>query len=438
MLQAATFTFSAIGVLTATLAFCAALFVGWQRNLIRDNLVGLFIGVLVLIGVVVATGSNVNQSEGGLLRQSLTGLIYVLSFWFAINSRDGQISIPWPYIPTTLCLLVGLAFASALWSAAPGVTLRRTIQFAGVVVFAIAIVRSFDSDNLWRRYSNALLLWLTIGLVIAPFAMDFTFDADGNYRGLSAHKNSWAGIALAATILVAVQLKQQPRSIYLWASMVVALGSVMLTRSATAISLAVAILALGVMYRALQSRDDLVKTALLVLLMVVCTAPLVSLVVTGESPLDTVARLYFDAVQKEATLTGRNILWATILEHAWLSPWLGNGYGAFWIGDSGPSVAVVAGLNWLPVHSHNGYIDLFNDLGLVGLLVFSLVVAGHTLNILTIWRRGHTDAALLHLVVLVAVLGYNLSETSVMNATHALWVLLIVSVVDTHRLARQA
>lgn len=434
MLQAATFSLSAIGVLTATLALCAAMFVGWQRDLVRNNLVGLFIGVLMVLGLVVATGGNVNQSEGGLLRQSLTGLIYVLSFWFAIRARDGNLSIPWRLLPASLVLLVALAFTSSLWSAEPGITVRRAVQFAGVVIFAVAVVRNFDSQALWRQYVNALLPWLVLGLLVAPLASEFAFDTNGNFRGLSSHKNSWAGIALTATLLLATQLRQKPGSAWLWSAMLVSIFTLLLTRSATAVSLAAAILMLGLLYRAWLSRDNAMHAALIILVLICAAVPLLSVLITGESPLATASGLYFEAVQKEATLTGRNILWETVLNNAWLSPWLGSGYGAFWIGDSGPSVAVVAGLNWLPVHSHNGYIDLFNELGIAGVAIFAAMIISHLANIARIWR-SNPNAAFQHLVIVIAVLGYNLSETSVLNATHALWVLLVVSVVDAHRLA---
>lgn len=433
MLQTATFSLSAIGVLAATLAICATGFIGWQRNWSRHNLIGLFISILMLLGVLIAAGSEVNHAQGGVLRQSLTGLVYLLSFWFAIHAPDGSREIPVRMVPITLIGLLALTFISALWSAAPDVTIRRAIQFAGLTIFAVAAVRLFSNDELWRRYLNPLLLWLLAALVVAPFFPDFAFDINGNFRGLSAHKNSWAGIALAATIITGLQLKRRPRSTYLWAALGLSLLTVLLTRSATAISLAMATLAIGIVFATSQSGQATLKAALIAGLMLLVAIPFVYLLITGESPLEAAFTQYFNTLQKESTLTGRNVVWATILEHAWLSPWLGHGYGAFWIGDSGPSVAVVAGLNWQPVHSHNGYVDLFNDLGAVGLISFTLVVIQHLNNIVITWLYGSRDSAAFHFVVLLAILGYNLSESSILLATHALWVVLVVSIIDAHR-----
>ncbi|MGB7181483.1 MAG: O-antigen ligase family protein [Burkholderiaceae bacterium] len=438
MLQAATYSLSALGVFAATLACCAALFVSWQKNWIRDNLIAIFISVLMVLGLIIAVGSNnVDQAEGGSLRQAATGIVYLLSLWYASRLSDGTWISPIKRVPLSLIALLGFAFLSAFWSAAPDVTIRRAVQFSGLVLFAAAVVQINDSNGLWRRYLNPTLLWLALGLIVAPFATEFAYDANGNFRGLSSHKNSWAGIALVATILSALEIKRQPKSPYLWCALGVSLLTILLTRSATALSLAAAVVAFGALYALSQSRDQLLKGALLVGALLLWTIPFAYLFLTGESPLEAASELYFGAVQKEATLTGRNVLWSTILEHAWLNPVFGNGYGAFWIGDTGPSVAVVASLNWLPVHSHNGYIDLFNELGGVGVILFALLVIQHFHNILRVWRLGAHDSAILHLAISLAVLGYNFSETSLLAATHFLWILLIVSVVDVYRLACQ-
>jgi exopolysaccharide production protein ExoQ len=55
-------------------------------------------------------------------------------------------------------------------------------------------------------------------------------------------------------------------------------------------------------------------------------------------------------------------------------PLLGYGYGAFWLGERGPSARVWA-VTWDAVHAHNGYLDLWLQIGVIGaLLGISLVL----------------------------------------------------------------
>jgi O-antigen ligase len=72
-------------------------------------------------------------------------------------------------------------------------------------------------------------------------------------------------------------------------------------------------------------------------------------------------------VGKDPTLTGRLPLWRTVFLSIQERPLLGYGYGAFWRGWAGPSARVWTLHLWEPPHAHNGYLDLWLDLGLVGL-----------------------------------------------------------------------
>jgi len=52
------------------------------------------------------------------------------------------------------------------------------------------------------------------------------------------------------------------------------------------------------------------------------------------------------------------------------SPWWGYGYNAFWRGADGPSVGVWQLLSWPAPHAHNGLLNLWLDLGLIGVFLF--------------------------------------------------------------------
>lgn len=53
---------------------------------------------------------------------------------------------------------------------------------------------------------------------------------------------------------------------------------------------------------------------------------------------------------------------------------MGYGYGGFWLGWEGESADIwlVLPQNNMPTHAHNGYLDLWLDLGLLGLSAFVL------------------------------------------------------------------
>jgi exopolysaccharide production protein ExoQ len=72
---------------------------------------------------------------------------------------------------------------------------------------------------------------------------------------------------------------------------------------------------------------------------------------------------------KDATLTGRVPLWGVVLDAAANRPVLGYGYGAFWLDWNTQVNAILKAVNWHLGGSHNGYLDMVLELGVVGLIV---------------------------------------------------------------------
>ena len=69
------------------------------------------------------------------------------------------------------------------------------------------------------------------------------------------------------------------------------------------------------------------------------------------------------ALGRDASLTGRTAVWQTILPYA-TNAWVGAGYENFWIGDRIKLFnRLLGGLN----QAHNGYIEIYLNLGWVGL-----------------------------------------------------------------------
>ena len=61
------------------------------------------------------------------------------------------------------------------------------------------------------------------------------------------------------------------------------------------------------------------------------------------------------------------------------SPWLGSGYESFWPSQVGLGMRD----RWLVFQAHNGYVEMYLNLGLVGL---SLILASMVAGLYKIWR----------------------------------------------------
>jgi O-antigen ligase len=142
------------------------------------------------------------------------------------------------------------------------------------------------------------------------------------------------------------------------------------------------------------------------------------------------------------TLSDRTYLWQDLLDNAAKTPMLGVGFGAFWVGPLGyelypfPNWAKVT-RTWRPREGHNGYIDVYVDLGVVGLVLVLLVILFAVLGSLDD-LQDRFELGRLRVILLLSVLINNFAESSFLNGTHALWFMFLLAGVNTPPVARRA
>ena len=110
---------------------------------------------------------------------------------------------------------------------------------------------------------------------------------------------------------------------------------------------------------------------------------------------------------RDPTLTDRMLLWADVLEIHRESV-LGVGFEAFWLGWRRD--LLWEKWWWGPLQAHNGYIEIYLNLGFVGLLLHVLLFFVVISRLLAAVRRE--GIAILQLTLLVVVLLHNITEAS--------------------------
>jgi exopolysaccharide production protein ExoQ len=78
--------------------------------------------------------------------------------------------------------------------------------------------------------------------------------------------------------------------------------------------------------------------------------------------------LALESAGRNATLTGRTEIWATVLKLA-QNPLVGTGFQSFWLGDRLERMWATFPV-FRPNQAHNGYLEIYLNLGLIGLLLF--------------------------------------------------------------------
>jgi O-antigen ligase len=132
----------------------------------------------------------------------------------------------------------------------------------------------------------------------------------------------------------------------------------------------------------------------------------------------------FHAVGRDTTVTGRTEIWEYLLSHNmnWL---LGAGYESFWLGSRMQTVSDVVRLS--VNQAHNGYIEYYINLGLVGLCLLGLFLIGRYFSI---FKRLKTqpEFAILSFTFWIIQIIYNYSEAAF--KFHMMWFAFLLVSID--------
>ena len=136
---------------------------------------------------------------------------------------------------------------------------------------------------------------------------------------------------------------------------------------------------------------------------------------------------------RDPSLTDRTYVWADALALQ-DRPILGVGFESFWLGPR--LEALWAKWWWRPNQAHNGYIETYLNLGLVGVfLLFAVFVS--TFRKISKQFSTNFDFARLRLAFLVAILAFNFTEAG-FKAVHFVWTMFYIIAIDYPRRAIEA
>jgi O-antigen ligase len=399
----------------------------WQRDDRHSLALAVLIWVLVVL-MIVPEGFDYSQltdtraapGSGSFLSRMLWLGMLVLALGVLIN----RAALAWLLarnLNLFFMLFVVLATASVMWSIDASLSLRRIVRLATIVAACLAFVLMG-----WhaRRYQNVLRPLLTLvlagsvvfALVFPELAIHHEASAElsGAWRGLANHKNGLGALASITLVLwVHAGLTREVKRPMAWAGAILAAGCLALSRSST--SMATSVVVLSFLWLALRSPQSLRRylphlVVALVLILLVYALAILDLLPGLKSVIGAITAL----ANKDATLTGRTEIWAILSEHIRQHPLLGTGYGAYWTSGPIPGTDSYEFMwrmrSFYPGSAHNGYLEILNDLGWVGLsclLGYLVTQIRQSLQFL----RIEPDQAILYLALFFQQAITNFSES---------------------------
>ncbi|TFB74182.1 O-antigen ligase domain-containing protein [Cryobacterium glaciale] len=366
----------------------------------------------------------------------------------------------WRKFPKTVTAFLLLATLSIAWSYYPGASaLGITLQLITTLA-ALFLAVALTWPELLRTLAGALrwVLALSLGFElfvavvmrnpVLPFFVDYGTDdvpsafywsrglllEGGPIEGIVANRNLLGFIALTAVIVFIVQLKAHTvkrNAGLVWLAL--AVGMLLLTRSATVtVSLVAVVAALLFALWARTVHDQHRRP-----LYVVAAA---SVLAVGAA-LALFSSQLFGLLGRSDDLTGRFDIWASVTQLALERPVFGWGWVSYWVPWVEPfnDLAVRKGVTYL--QAHNAWLDVWLQLGVIGVILFAALVFS------TLWRAwflavdrprlGIQDtepfavSALLPLLLLAALIAQSIAESRLLIESG--WVILIMLAVVTKR-----
>ncbi len=134
--------------------------------------------------------------------------------------------------------------------------------------------------------------------------------------------------------------------------------------------------------------------------------------------------VFLGVVERDLTLTGRIFLWETLLGMDFNST-LGTGYNSFWLGDR--LVELWNLFAFKPKQAHNGYIEVYINLGIVGLSLLGFAILRSSIKI-THKVCADDNFWPLQFSCFYIFLLYNITEATVLFNTTPIWFIFLFMV----------
>jgi O-antigen ligase len=371
---------------------------------------------------------NQFQFEGSPVDRIILIILIIISS-FILYIRRGRLLVLmksniWIFFFFTYMLI------TILWADYPFIAIKRWIKaFGTIMIFCII----FTENNPLKRAIDTLRFACFIVLPISLFYSVFipsvgqSFSTDDGifyWLGITTHKNmlgQWATLGILIFFWQLITDNQVKSTNYVSAIMLI-ISLVLLVGSKSTTSIVITLIGLAV-FLVFYIIKYIGRVGFLTIPIILITG-ILFVIMFQQLFLDKpVIVLLLNMAGKDLTFTGRSGLWDCALSFGSQKLIFGHGYATFWISKWGDDIRSVLG--WDMYSSHNGFIDVFLQFGLVGTflnIIFILIVIYSVINV----YRYNFNFGILWVSVFFVTFISNFSESNFGILTHEYWYLSIL------------
>ena len=367
--------------------------------------------------------------EGNPIDRSILSVLTILGIYI-LSRRNIKVRKIFRY-NAFIVLWFSYCGISILWSDFPMVSFKRWIKEIGLlsgVLIVVTEAEPIDAVKTLIKRISYLLVSLSILLIVYFPELGLIYNPETgtvSYAGVSYNKNSLARICLIAGFFLFCNLiamrrtntteNDKEKTFIQFLFLIMTVWLLIITNSATSLAVFVIgiIVFVGLGRRIVRNKIEYLGTIIII-------SFIVGIIL--ELSFDLIS-LFITTQGRDMTLTGRTFLWKDLLAFR-TNPLIGVGYGSFWLGDR---LAILWDkYPWLPNESHNGYLNVYLELGFVGLCLLVGIVYCAYQNI----KKELTynfDYGRFRMGIFFIALLYNITEDALGKMALLWFVFLLVS-----------
>ena len=368
----------------------------------------------------------ISMLEGNAFDRNILAVLLAMGF-IVLLSRGKQLGA---LLRANAAILLFFAYCavSIFWSDYPDVAFKRWIKALGDLVMVMIVLTDPNrSAAIKRLLARAAFVLLPVSVLLIKYYPSFGRHYSTEFTpvntGVTRDKNMLGMVCLILGLgslwrfLQAYRDTEDTRTRQMIAyGIILAMAAWLFWIANSMTSLACFLLAGGLM--AVTSMPALArKTSVVHLYM----ATMISVSVFALF-LDSGGRLV-QAVGRDATLTGRTELWDQIIPLVG-NPFLGAGFESFWLGER--LIKLWTMYWWLPNEAHNGYLEVYLNLGLIGLFLMAVIIVTGYRKVIAAFRDS--EIGQLRLAYFATAIIYSLTEAG-FRVRSPVWIFFLWAII---------
>ncbi len=329
-----------------------------------------------------------------------------------------------------ILLFFSYCTVSLVWSDYPGVALTRLIKAFGDLAMVMIVLTDSEPSLAFKKFlARAGFLLVPISILLIKYYPERAVGykaGDGKkvFTGVTTNKNLLGvilllyGLAAAWRVLQGLRERKHAQSNQPLIAQAVLLGMIfwLFWKANSMTSLASFVLAGSLIVA--TNFSWLARKRAIVHFLVVIVIAIASIALFFDA-----GGAMLQAVGRDPSLTGRTELWQDVINLSG-NPLFGTGFESFWQGTR---------LKWLwtkywwhPNEAHDGYLEVYLNLGWIGISLLALLILSGYRNILRMLRRD-PEASRIRLAYLVVALIFSFTEAG-FRLMNPIWIFFLLAI----------